>query len=230
MNTKVLIYTDGASRGNPGTGGWGAIVLKGHNVIEVGGRDNKTTNNRMELSATIGALEQTETSDKIRLYTDSEYLINGITKWVFGWLKNDWKTQAKADVLNKDLWQKLYSLTEDREIEWKKVRGHAGHPANERVDEIATTFADENPTKLFSGDIKEYGTNLSEPTDAQISGSEKRKNAKAHSYLSLVDGQLQKHSNWDDCKARVDGVAGAKFRKSISAEDEQDIIKNWGLS
>lgn len=229
MNMKILIYTDGASRGNPGPGGYGAIVLKGHNVTEIGGKEEKTTNNRMELTATIEALKKTDVGSKIRLYTDSEYLINGITKWVFGWLKNNWQTQGKQDVMNKDLWQKLYELVEDRQVEWKKVKGHAGHSANERVDEIATMFADEKEISLFNGDIRDYKIDISEPSENQINNPEKRKSSKAFSYISLVDGVLQKHITWDACKERVEGKVGAKFRKTISAEDEKEIIKSWGL-
>jgi len=230
MNDKILIYTDGSSRGNPGPGGWGAIVLKGHNVVELAGRDNKTTNNRMELLAAISALSETGTEHAIRLFTDSEYLINGITKWVFGWSSKGWKTAAGGDVLNKDLWEKLMKLTKDRKIEWKKVKGHAGHSANERVDTLATCLADDEKINLFKGSIKDYPVDLTQPTTEQISPSaEMKKNTKAYSYLSLVDGELRIHYTWSDCKERVDGKSGARFRKAVSKEDQNEIIRSWGV-
>lgn len=230
MNEKILIYTDGSSRGNPGPGGWGAIILKGHQVEEIGGREDKTTNNRMELTAVIESLKKIKIENSIRVFTDSEYLINGITKWIFGWSSNNWRTKAGGDVLNKDLWQKLSELVANKEIEWKKVKGHSGHDANERVDDIATCFADGEDMRLFSGSIKDYPVDLTQPTPNQISISgADRKNKKAFSYLSLVDGKLKIHSNWHDCKEEVEGKSSARFRKAVSKEDQDEIIKNWGL-
>jgi ribonuclease HI len=240
MNEKVIIYTDGASSGNPGPGGWGAVVRQGDIVNELGGSEPQTTNNRMEMSAAIGALSITSESDEINLYTDSQYLINGITKWVFGWMNNDWKTKDKKDVLNKDLWQQLHELTKERKINWIAVKGHAGVALNNRVDAIAVAFSqavsggklDESKTPdLFSGQATEYQFKVAEPTAEEMASekttSNSRKGKKAYSYLSMVDGQIQKHSTWDDCKARVDGAAGAKFRKSLDAEDELAIMKEW---
>lgn len=235
MNDKILIYTDGSSKGNPGPGGWGAIILKGHDVQELAGSDEKTTNNRMELTAVINALKKTSEENMIRVFTDSEYLINGITKWVYGWNTKGWKTASGGDVLNKDLWQELMGLTANREIEWRKVKGHAGHPANERVDDLATTLADSisNPDikiNLFKGSIKDYPIDLTQPTLEQISPTaEMKKKAKAYSYISLVDGKVQTHRTWADCKERVDGESGARFRKAISKEDQDEIIKSWGF-
>jgi ribonuclease HI len=236
MNEKVIIYTDGASSGNPGPGGWAAVVRKGDKVQELGASEDKTTNNRMEMSAAIGALSATEPGDEINLYTDSQYLINGITKWVFGWIKNDWQTKDKNDVLNKDLWQSLHELIKDRKVNWIGVSGHAGVALNNRVDEIAVKFSksvtgEESEPVLFNGSSDEYEFDVKEPTKEEMAsektGSNSRKGKKAFSYLSMIDGQIQKHSTWDDCKTRVDGVAGAKFRKSISKEDEESIIKEW---
>ncbi len=230
MNNKIIIYTDGASRGNPGPGGWAAIILKGHDVEEIAGRNDKTTNNRMELTATIEALKKISGENQIKIFTDSEYLINGITKWVFGWNNKGWKTASGGAVLNKDLWQELMAISQNKEIEWFKVKGHSGHPANERVDELATCFADNEEINLFRGSIKEYPVNLSQPTKEQVSPSqEDRKKQKAHSYISLVDNKVKIHHSWQDCKDRVDGQSNARFRKAISKEDQEEIIKNWGL-
>ncbi|HRY30783.1 MAG TPA: ribonuclease HI [Candidatus Paceibacterota bacterium] len=231
MISKILIYTDGASRGNPGPGGYGAIIIEGKNVEEIGDGETKTTNNRMEISAALNAIKKTPVGSKIRLFTDSGYLINGITKWVHGWLKNGWKTSDKKDVLNKDLWQKLYKVAVDREIEWLQVKGHAGVSGNNRADEIATGFGDGERVLLFKGDIGNYKIDLSEPGKEALSenSERERKNARAYSYLSLIDGKLSKHTNWSECEARVKGKAGAKFRKTISAEDELEILRSWGI-
>jgi ribonuclease HI len=232
---KTIIYTDGASSGNPGPGGWGAVMRHGNNVIELGGSEEKTTNNRMEMSAAIGSLEKTPEGSNINLYTDSQYLINGITKWVFGWLKNDWKTKEGKEVLNKDLWQRLHDLVKDRKVNWIAVRGHAGVALNNRVDEIAVAFSTvagegADLPDLFSGTKDDYFFVVAEPTKEELeaSSSNDRKRKKAYSYLSMVDGVIEKHSTWDQCKARVDGVAGAKFRKSIDATDEAEIVRSWG--
>ncbi len=231
MSDKILIYTDGASRGNPGPGGYGAIIVEGKNVLEIGDGETKTTNNRMEISAALYALKKTPVGSKIRIFTDSGYLINGITKWIHGWLRNNWKTSDKKDVLNKDLWQSLYEVVEDREIEWFQVKGHAGIAGNNRADEIATGFGDGDRVILFNGDIRNYNINISEPSKEEMSetSDRERRNTRAYSYISLVDGKLIKHSTWSECETRVKGKEGAKFRKTISAEDELEIMKSWGV-
>jgi len=231
MTDKTIIFTDGASRGNPGPGGWGAIIVEGTQVKEIGGGETRTTNNRMELDAAINALKEVPAGAKVKLYTDSQYLINGITKWINAWMKNEWKTKEKKDVLNKEYWQNLHKACEGKEIEWLRVKGHSNIGGNERCDEIATHVADGNKPILFKGDMINYDVDVAEPTEEQMSESSdrERKNSKAYSYLSLVDGGVQRHSDWADCKARVDGQKGAKFRKSISKEDEEDIVRGWGI-
>jgi ribonuclease HI len=231
MNGNHLIFTDGASRGNPGPGGWGAIIVAGQNVTELGDGDAKTTNNRMELAAATEAIKKTPVGAKIKLYTDSGYLINGITKWVHGWIRNDWKTKEKNDVLNKDIWQELYNAVQDREVNWFQVKGHAGIAGNDRADKIATACADGENPHLFKGSIRNYEHTISEPTeeDMDATSDNERRKARAYSYLSLVDGKLEKHDNWPDCEARVKGKSDVKFRKSISAKDEIEIMKSWGL-
>ena len=147
---EYIIYIDGSSRGNPGPGGWGVIIFNEGHMKELGGREEQTTNNRMEMRAAIEALRSVpekpavfESSEiKIEVNTDSEYLIKGITIWIKDWQQNNWRTKDKKDVLNKDLWEELLTETEKRKIEWKKVLGHSGHEWNDRCDEIATNFAD----------------------------------------------------------------------------------------
>lgn len=147
----ITIYTDGSSKGNPGSGGWGAIIFDGENVREIGEREEKTTNNRMEMTAAIKALKNIPENSEIEIHSDSAYLINGITVWIKKWQKNNWRTKNKKAVLNKDLWEKLLVETEKRKIEWKKVLGHSGHKFNERCDEIANGFAGGEKVKLYNG-------------------------------------------------------------------------------
>ena len=154
----ITIYTDGSSRGNPGPGGWGAIIIDEVRAVELGGREEHTTNNRMELMACIRALEFAGTLDdsKIIVFTDSEYVMKGITLWVKGWQMRGWRTASKKPVLNQDLWQKLILVADGKDIEWKYVAGHSGHDYNDRCDEIATSFADDLNISLYHGDRAKY--------------------------------------------------------------------------
>ena len=134
---RIEIYTDGACSGNPGPGGWGAILRwKGHEK-ELYGGERETTNNRMELMAAIQALESLKRASAVDLYTDSTYVRDGITSWIHGWKRNGWKTAAKKPVKNVDLWRRLDSAITAHSVEWHWVKGHAGHPENERADELA---------------------------------------------------------------------------------------------
>ena len=133
----VTVFTDGACSGNPGPGGWGAILMSGGHRKELRGSEADTTNNRMELSAAIGALEALKKPSTVALHTDSNYLKDGITKWIFGWKRNGWKTADKKPVKNEDLWKRLELALKTHTIEWHWVKGHAGHPENERADELA---------------------------------------------------------------------------------------------
>jgi ribonuclease HI len=134
---RVDIFTDGACSGNPGPGGWGAILRYGDTDKELMGGARETTNNRMELTAAIEALESLKRPVRVALHTDSTYLRDGITRWIHGWKRNGWKTAAKKPVKNVDLWRRLEAAMAPHEIEWHWVRGHAGHPENERADELA---------------------------------------------------------------------------------------------
>jgi len=133
----VEIYTDGACSGNPGPGGWGVLLRYGAKEKELFGGEKDTTNNRMELTAVIRALEALTRPVKVRLHTDSTYVMQGITRWIHGWKKNGWKTSSKDPVKNADLWQELESATLRHTIEWRWVKGHAGHDGNERADALA---------------------------------------------------------------------------------------------
>jgi ribonuclease HI len=133
----VEIFTDGACSGNPGPGGYGAILKYGENVKEISGCEKTTTNNRMELTAIIEALKQLKRPCKVRIVTDSTYVVNGMTKWIHGWIKRNWVNSQKKPVLNKDLWAKLLTTSKPHQIEWKWIKGHHGHRENERCDELA---------------------------------------------------------------------------------------------
>lgn len=138
----VEIYTDGACRGNPGPGGWAATLQSGEHLRELSGAEAATTNNRMELTAVIRALEALKRPVKARIHTDSEYVRRGITEWLPGWKRRDWRTADKKPVKNRDLWEQLDALAAGHEIEWRWVPGHAGVPGNERVDRLATAAID----------------------------------------------------------------------------------------
>lgn len=133
----VDIYTDGACSGNPGPGGWGAVLRYGALEKELSGGEAATTNNRMELMAAIAALEALKGPTHVRLHTDSQYVKNGITVWIHGWKRNNWKTADKKPVKNVDLWQRLDAALKDHKIDWIWVKGHSGHDDNERVDALA---------------------------------------------------------------------------------------------
>ena len=133
----VEIFTDGACSGNPGPGGWGAILRHGTTVKEMSGGEAETTNNRMELLAAITALNALKSACEVDLHTDSKYVMDGISKWIFGWKKNGWKTADKKPVKNAELWQALDQANQRHKVKWHWVKGHAGHPENERADALA---------------------------------------------------------------------------------------------
>lgn len=147
-NEIVEIYTDGACSGNPGPGGWGALLLYGEHEKEITGGEFETTNNRMELMAAIEALNLLKRPCKVTLYTDSTYVKNGITEWIDGWKAKGWKTAAKKPVKNADLWQALDAAAARHKIDWRWVKGHAGNPENERADALAN-----QGMALYKGEI-----------------------------------------------------------------------------
>ena len=138
----IAIYTDGACSGNPGPGGWGAILESGRHRKEISGGEAESTNNRMELMAAIAALEALKRPSRVALHTDSQYVKNGITAWIHGWKRNGWKTADKKPVKNAELWQALLEATAPHRIDWHWVKGHAGHPENERADQLACAEAE----------------------------------------------------------------------------------------
>jgi ribonuclease HI len=234
----IIVFTDGAAKGNPGPGGWGAIVVTPGRVRELGGGSRHTTNNRMELTGPIEALAYLEKSPgRVAVHTDSTYVIKGISEWIPNWQRRGWRTIEGKDVLNRELWERLWSLVQKHEggVEWHYVRGHIGIPGNERVDEIANAYALQDDPGLYEGPIAEYPVpvfDIPEDTSLPTSSSSGSggKNAKPYSYLSVVDGIALRHATWAECEQRVKGKSGARFKKSFSADDEAAILKAWGVS
>ncbi len=139
---EVEIFTDGACKGNPGPGGWGAVLRFGNKERELSGGESPSTNNRMELMAAIKSLKALKKPCRVQLTTDSNYVRDGITKWIHGWLRNGWRTSDKKPVKNAELWQALLDAAEPHRIDWHWVKGHAGHPENERADALACAEAE----------------------------------------------------------------------------------------
>ena len=137
----IKIYTDGSCLENPGNGGWAAIINNDGNVQKISGCEKNTTNNRMELMATINALKKIKSDEEIEIYTDSKYVKLGITEWINNWIKNDWQTSKRENVKNKDLWLELYNLNQSLKVKWNWVKAHAGNPLNEEVDSLAKKAA-----------------------------------------------------------------------------------------
>ena len=240
FDKTILVFTDGACKGNPGPGGWGALIaFPEGDVKELGRAAKDVTNNKMEMLAIIEALAYLKGRDgDVAILTDSTYVIQGITQWIWGWMRNNWQTASGKEVSNQDLWKRMLNLVQGRksqgEISWHYVRGHVGIEGNERVDEIASELAIGNKVNLYEGTLLRYeydvynipeDTSLPERSDKKRSSSKK----KAYSYLSYVNGELQTHKTWPECEARVKGRPGAKFKKALSREDEQEIKKSWGL-
>jgi ribonuclease HI len=238
---RTTVFTDGAAKGNPGPGGWGAIIVTPDAMVsEYGGGSPHTTNNKMELSGAIAALDAIgDVPGPVGIYTDSTYLIQGITQWVWGWRKKDWRTATGRAVLNRDLWEQLFALTNARGpkgINWCWVRGHVGTAGNERCDEIAVAFAEQRRPALYQGPLRDYQTDvltvpdeISLPTRSVATAGSATK-AKPYSYLSLVDGMPMCHATWAECEQRVKGRSGARFKKALNIGDEEAILREWGVS
>ena len=220
---SVTIFADGASSGNPGPAGWGAIIANSKNVLEIGGGSSNATNNQMELMAVVKALELVKSGDSVTVHTDSTYVLKGIQEWLPKWQKSAWKTVQGNDVQNRALWEELSELSANLKIKWNKVLGHSGIPGNERADEIATAFAKGTKPKLYEGPVSGYKTNLSDLK------SKSNPKGQTYSYLSLVNGVAKRHKTWAECEQRVKGAGHAKYKKTTSAEEEEMILKSWGV-
>lgn len=245
---KCILYSDGACSGNPGPGGWAYVLaFEEGDVFERSGFESQTTNNRMELTSALegmlklySILETTESSYLIKnydfiIYSDSVYFLKGITQWIHSWKKNGWKTSQKAEVTNQDLWiaiddvvKKLSPLVK---LDYRFVKGHAGHFGNERCDELAVkasqgqVFKKQTVAANYNFEIFELPPNVGVPEMKYNKNSDK---AESSYYISLVNGVLVKHSNWTECERSVKGVSGAKFKKVKNSVEEDSVLKSWG--
>lgn len=220
---KYVIFTDGATSGNPGPGGWGTIVSSMSEVIELGGFEASTTNNRMELMALIEGLARVEklSAGSITIYCDSSYVIDGAKKNLPNWKNRNWKTLQGEPVKNQDLWQRLDPLLKVGPIEWKLIPGHRGIPGNERCDEIAVSYSQGVKPALFHGKKENYRIQLDQiPTVTKKSEP---------IYLSFLNGKLEHHKTWAECEARVKGQKNVRFKKVFSKEEEEEVLKSWGI-
>jgi ribonuclease HI len=235
---SILIFTDGACSGNPGPGGWGAVIaFPEGEVRELGGGKDQTTNNEMELTGAIRALKSIASrSEGVVLYTDSTYVIRGITQWIWAWKRNDWKNAEGDDVRNRVHWEELSRLVSARKgeskVEWKYSRGHVGTPGNERCDVIAVAFSQKKWIDLYEGPLLKYSVAIYDvPESSELPEMKPKQEKKpAYSYLSLLGGTVHRHRDWGSCERRVKGQSGVKFKKAMSAAEEKEILKSWGLS
>jgi len=235
----IVVFADGAAKGNPGPGGWGAIVVTPEgSVTEFGGGVGGTTNNRMELTAAIEALRHIgAASAPVAIHTDSTYVIRGIREWIRGWRRRGWRTAGGGDVLNRDLWEEL-AAAEQRvgTVAWHYVRGHHGIPGNERVDEIANAYSAGERPPLYHGPLVRYPVAVLDiPDDTRVpprspGAPRGGHRAVAYSYLSVVDGKPARHATWAECERRVKGRSGARFKKAMTPADEEAILRSWGFS
>jgi len=233
---NAVIFSDGSSRGNPGPGGWGAIVSAGGKVKELGGGADPTTNNKMELTGALKGLEFLKDTQSgvlnVTLYTDSSYLVNGMMKWVRGWQANGWVSSLKKPVENRELWEALVAAADGLEITYTRIDGHRGIPGNERCDEIATGFADGAAPVLYDASASAYTVDLTKVVAPAGTVPKKKSSSKlgqkAFKYVSLVNGVFKEYDNWGSCEAEVKGKRGAKFQKVFS-QNELDALKGEWL-
>ncbi|MFT5037373.1 MAG: ribonuclease HI [Candidatus Azotimanducaceae bacterium] len=230
---NIKIFTDGAAKGNPGPGGYGAVLLFGDTVLEIGEGKKLTTNNEMELRAVVEALKNVAVEEgSVEIYTDSKYVVEGATGWIFGWMKNGWQTKSGEDVMHKAIWQELIDLLKKVNVDWHKVPGHVGIIGNERADTIASSLAEGKEIVLYNGKRDGYGyeiENVEYDKQKALERSEARKRqaTKAYSYISKVDGVIEIHETWKECESRVKGKKGVRFKKSVSEEEEKTIIQDF---
>ncbi len=237
---ELLIYTDGASRGNPGPGGWAAVILVADMAMEVAGGVKKATNNQMELQAVLAVLSDSAALAHIgpvTVLSDSAYVVNGLNSWVWGWEKKGWMTMQKTPVENKDIWVKLLALLKEYgdRLTITKVSGHAGELYNERCDELAVDAALGKKQNLFQGKLGDYDVFLGEIGTTKKVGKTKSKSkskssAPAYSYVSLVNGKVHTDKTWAACEKRVKGKKSAKYKKVFSKTEETELMQDYTLA
>lgn len=223
---EIIVYTDGAASGNPGPGGWGSIVyIQSQNrVKELGQGVSHTTNNKMELLALYETFKFLKPyKGNANFFIDSQYVLNGIQKWVFDWEKNGFKTKEGKEVQHKELWIDILAHLRELKLNglkmnWNFVKGHSGSIGNERADQIAVFFSKQGDCELFDGAYSEYPYDLI------------KKNTKFTAYyLAFFKGEIKKFQKWSECEAYVKGKAGIKFKKINNELEESKIAKTWNL-
>jgi len=218
------------------------VMIVGPNVFERGGGSSQTTNNEMELTGLMAALQELvrlDFSGKVEVYLDSKYVLSGASRWIYSWAKSGWRTKDGSDVKNIDLWKKVYQfmggLKNKVRFHWKYVPGHQGFPGNERADQIAVSYSKENPEELYEGPLDSYPLSvlnrLSEIEDFQYQSfsQPKKSNQAPVYYLSYVGGQVYRDKTWAQCSARVKNVSGAKYKKIKSSVEEEQTLQSWGV-
>ncbi len=235
---RPVAYTDGSCIGNPGPGGWGVHVeYPDGRVVELGGGDLRTTNNRMELRAAIEAVRATLDWPAVTVITDSQYVRRGVTEWVAGWKRKGWITSTGTPVVNQDLWTELDALADAR-VTWGWIKGHSGDPGNERCDAIARWFS-ESIQPLAAGRKTRKSEADRQPMSrpapgggaaASSAGQVTARPPAGSYYVSVVDGIPARHEIWADCQRRVTGVRGARYKKVRGPAEEAAVMKAWGLT
>ncbi len=231
----AIAYTDGSCLGNPGPGGWGVRILYPDGMVrELGATQTNSTNNRMELQAVIAALEHLGTQP-LTVYTDSRYVLDGLTKWLPAWQRRGWVTTAGTPVKNRVLWQRLAQLAH-ADIRWQHVRGHSGDPNNERVDVIARTFASGVQPPLFQGRVGDpddpvVPAGRGDTSASTASASSRRPSRAAYTprYVSIVQGVVAVDTDWSTCAARVRSVSGARCKKVRSPQELAAFCAQHGV-
>ncbi len=234
----ICIITDGACSGNPGPGGWAAIIISDGETEEFGGHEPRTTNNRMEMQGAIEGLRRVPADAAVHIVSDSSYLVKGMTQWLRAWKRRGWVTATGAPVLNRDLWEELDALAGSR-VAWEQVKGHAGHPENERADVIAQSYsrgqappapgaaappAPRAPATPRPREAKPAGGSAAPPSAASLPP-----HPGGATYLSLTGGQLRRHATWPECQQTVHGVSGARFKKCKTPAEEAATLRSWGV-
>ncbi len=231
-----IVYTDGSCLGNPGPGGWGVRVIHAEQTVqELGGGESDTTNNRMEMQAVIAALEYLGPEPDVTVYSDSRYVLDGLTKWLRGWQRRGWVTSTGNPVKNRDLWQQLERLNR-RGIQWRHVRAHTGDPNNERVDDIARGFASHAPVSLFQGQVGApddpvegaVGRAAVPPPATSRSRSGASRSGELR-YVSIVNGVVAVDTAWPACAARVKGVSRARYKKVRTQQEMAAFCAEHGV-
>ena len=228
-----IIVADGACSRNPGPGGWGLILVTPDDLVfEFAGHEAETTNNRMELMGFYRGMQEVykieskkKSAKVVHFITDSKYVLDGASKYVANWARSAWRTSTGSEVKNQDLWEKiLKGLSEFQKLkmrfEYELVKGHSGHDANERCDQIAVAHSKNEPIDLYSGPLSAYTVRV---------GTHQKVETFDPVYLSYVDGVLSRHTTWEDCQNATIGISGAKYKKVKNSQEEEDTLKLWGL-